>query len=544
VRRAPTPVARAGLSAAVLAAATAAAALHASRAHAAAERTLLAVGSNNGLGHEAPLLHAVDDARRVAALCTELGGVGQSSTRVLADPSPAAVLQAVAALGAAGAGAGAGAGGARPQTVFIYISSHGDDQSLHFGGERLPLGDLQAAVAALPAPLKVMVIDACRSPGMRDKGLERTPSFAVSLPASPGEHEGLVTVLASRRGETAHESARLEGGVFTHYLVSGLRGAADRDGDRRVTLAEAYEFAYGRTLARSVAATGAPQRPEMLLSLRGSGPLVVTQLDPARSRLSLPAGGDAHYFVYTKGSSAVVAEAWGRPEGVTTLALPAGRFVVQRQLGAGHGAAEVGLPFGGESNLTVAAFVPVTPERMLERGGRIELYPHAVGVAGGAISDRDLHLGPAIHAWYGWTRGALMLQGGLGLGGLDYSTIYNTVESRHLEASAGVGRLWAGAWLTGYAIAEAATRIERQRLRDRSVVAPASGPIMSQGHSLGAGPGARLGLSLPLAPRLALITEATARAFLFRNASSRDDDRASWTVAPDFGLRVGVSTAF
>jgi hypothetical protein len=537
VRRAPTPVARAGRAAAVLAAA--AVALHAGRAHAAAERTLLAVGSNNGLGHEAPLLHAVDDARRVAALFTELGGVGQASTRVLADPSPAAVLQAVAALGAAGAGAA----GARPQTIFIYVSSHGDDQSLHFGGERLPLGDLQAAVAALPAPLKIMVIDACRSPGMRDKGLERTPSFAVSLPASPSEHEGLVTVLASRRGETAHESARLEGGVFTHYLVSGLRGAADRDGDRRVTLAEAYEFAYGRTLARSVAATGAPQRPEMLLSLRGSGPLVVTQLDPARSRLSLPAGGDAHYFVYTKGSSAVVAEAWGRPGGVTTLALPAGRFVVQRQLGAGHGAAEVGLPFGGETNLTVAAFVPVAPERMLERGGRIELYPHAVGVAGGAISDRDLHLGPAIHAWYGWTRGALVLQGGLGLGALDYSTVYNTVESRHLEASAGVGRLWAGAWLTGYAIAEAATRIERQRLRDRSVVAPASGSIMSEGHSLGAGPGARLGLSLPLAPRLALITEATARALLFRGASSRDD-RTSWTVAPDFGLRIGVSTAF
>jgi uncharacterized caspase-like protein len=67
---------------------------------------------------------------------------------------------------------------------------------------------------------------------------------------------GLVWLFASDTGEAAQESDELRGALFTHYWVSGLRGAADANGDGRVTLAESYDFAYSQTLYRSAQSSG------------------------------------------------------------------------------------------------------------------------------------------------------------------------------------------------------------------------------------------------------------------------------------------------
>ena len=40
----------------------------------------------------------------------------------------------------------------------------------------------------------------------------------------------------------------LGGSLFTHHLLSAMRGASDSDGDGQVTLFEAYSYAYERTL--------------------------------------------------------------------------------------------------------------------------------------------------------------------------------------------------------------------------------------------------------------------------------------------------------
>ena len=48
---------------------------------------------------------------------------------------------------------------------------------------------------------------------------------------------------------TCEESDLLGGSYFSHHLASGLLGDADRSADGRVTLAEAYAYAYERTVA-------------------------------------------------------------------------------------------------------------------------------------------------------------------------------------------------------------------------------------------------------------------------------------------------------
>ena len=56
---------------------------------------------------------------------------------------------------------------------------------------------------------------------------------------------------SSSENEAAQESERLRGSFFTHALLTGVRGAADASGDGKVTLGEAYQFAFNETLAQT-----------------------------------------------------------------------------------------------------------------------------------------------------------------------------------------------------------------------------------------------------------------------------------------------------
>src|SRR4029453_1016686 len=104
----------------------------------------------------------------------------------------------------------------------VYFSGHADEQGLMLGRELMPYRDLRAAVSAIGADVGITILDACASGAI-------TPS--------------------SSEDEAAQESERLRGSFFTHALLSGLRGAADVSDDGKVTLNEAYQFAFQETLA-------------------------------------------------------------------------------------------------------------------------------------------------------------------------------------------------------------------------------------------------------------------------------------------------------
>jgi uncharacterized caspase-like protein len=54
--------------------------------------------------------------------------------------------------------------------------------------------------------------------------------------------KGRVVLTASRAGEVSEERDDLGHGVFTYYLLEGLKGKADVDGDNFVTVDEAYSY--------------------------------------------------------------------------------------------------------------------------------------------------------------------------------------------------------------------------------------------------------------------------------------------------------------
>jgi len=105
-----------------------------------------------------------------------------------------------------------------------YLMTYGADPS-NMDKEALSVDEVEDLMKASGARRKVVFIDACRSvAGTRDA--EKPRSMADFKAA-----EGLSVLLATRPGAFSYEDPDLSHGVFTYFLLEGMRGkAAGKDG--------------------------------------------------------------------------------------------------------------------------------------------------------------------------------------------------------------------------------------------------------------------------------------------------------------------------
>ncbi len=95
----------------------------------------------------------------------------------------------------------------------------------------------------------IFIADACHSAGITE-GTVSTRGFSnsinVAISTLKATREGWGVVSASRAGEISLESGQWGGGhgVFTHFLLEGLSGKADLEGNKNgiVTIAEAFDY--------------------------------------------------------------------------------------------------------------------------------------------------------------------------------------------------------------------------------------------------------------------------------------------------------------
>ena len=326
-------------------------------------RFVVVVGANVGTASDDPLRYAESDAERFRDLFVELGGVPSDRAYLLLGGKPEGLWRVlsevrgrVAELSRMG----------RSSTVLFYFSGHGDGEALHLPSGLILLSDLRRELAAVPARLQVTMLDACRTGG-RVKGITRGPSVQVAL--GPEGPHGTVELRASSEGEAAQESEELEGAIFTHYLISGLRGAADADADGGITLSELYAYTFRRTLLRSGTAQ-VLQHPELAVDLSGAGEVVLTRPKLSSATLDVPAN-PGRYLIFSMPSSRVVGELSGI--GASRLAVPATRLLVVRRDGEDTRVAELDLTMGGSTRLAEADFRPVAREQLVTRSGRLAL---------------------------------------------------------------------------------------------------------------------------------------------------------------------------
>jgi uncharacterized caspase-like protein len=294
----------------------------------AGRRFALVVGEPDGGPGAVRLRYAERDARRIHAILTEVGGVRPEDARLLLSSGAPAVLKALAELSAEAGRAGA----AGDRTVLlVYYSGHARDGALRLGRGRIPLDELRELLTSAPADVRIGLLDSCRSGAIvRAKGVRPAPSFEVKT-AAPAGPRGLVLVASSSADEDSQESDAIGASYFTHHLASGLLGGADTSGDGRVTLAEAYAYAYARTVGSTASSAAGVQHPVFLYDLGGAGDVVLSDLSPVAGSLLLPAQAQGLYVVLD-GAGRAVAEVAKAAGSERRIALAPGRYLVKKRL--------------------------------------------------------------------------------------------------------------------------------------------------------------------------------------------------------------------
>jgi len=352
----------------------------------AAQRFAVIAGNDEGGQGRARLWFAERDAERVASAVRELGDFSENNVIVLRGKSAEDVRAAVA--GFDGRILRAKAAGERTLLFFFY-SGHAGAAGLELGSSRLRYDDLRALINASPADTRVAVVDACDAGRLtQTKGASFAGTVDFALPAD--EVEGTAFIASSAAGEAAQESAAIGGSFFTHHFEVGLRGAADSDGDGQVTLAEAFRYTSVRTTSGTAATEAGPQHPTYDIRMSGRGDVVLADLRRAEATLRLPPDARATYIV--RGPNNLLAEIPGSPEPLA-LALPAGRYIVERRVPEGHASAEVQLARAEVRVLPELS--PTRYERARQKGGPAPL----VAFAGGgvtAVSLPGFGLAPAL----------------------------------------------------------------------------------------------------------------------------------------------------
>ncbi|MBX7084028.1 MAG: caspase family protein [Nannocystaceae bacterium] len=240
------------------------------RAH--VQRFALVIGSNHTLDRkQAPLRYADDDALKLAAALREAGVEVTTAVRLDHDsqaqhPDATATTEPATRAGVRAAWTAlrermdaAKAAGAQVELLLFY-SGHGDvgpdgQGFLTLDDGKFTRADLFGEVLATsPAAFNHVLVDACRSEQFvlsRGRGRWRSDQAEGGYGDAvkrylDSHHLGAFpntgVIVAHSVDQQTHEWERYHGGIFTHELVSGLRGGADLNGDGHIEYSELGAF--------------------------------------------------------------------------------------------------------------------------------------------------------------------------------------------------------------------------------------------------------------------------------------------------------------
>jgi hypothetical protein len=352
-------------------------------------RYALLVGANQGLAADEPLRFADSDARRMFTLFRDAGGLLPDDAQLIVGADAGRVR---AALDVLRARMGREAG--PTDQLLVYVSSHADGDSLHLSGSQLPVKELVRFLEESPVGVAVMFIDSCRSGrATRVKGLQPVEERLVqwSAPAI----QGRVIVTSSSADELSQESDDIQGSFFTHHLLAGLRGAGDVSRDGRVTLQEAYTYAYGRTVESTLLTRAGSQHPAFLFDLKGQGELVLTAPVSASSQLIITVPEPGEWVVASEEGS-VVLGVFSKGNGPVMLAVPPGGYRLRVRRDESWLETRVTVPVRGVATVDAPLLRKGTLVAMREKGpGR---WRGSLALAGTLTNGSSSHFSSALGA--------------------------------------------------------------------------------------------------------------------------------------------------
>lgn len=141
--------------------------------------------------------------------------------------------------------------------VMMYFSGHGLKGSflpIDFDGADIKVdhAEINAIFEDTDAALKLCIADACHAGSLlASKGMDEW-ALAALYPDLAQIAAGMALFLSSKSDENSLESSGLRQGVFSHFLIRGLKGEADSNQDQLVTIEELYQYVYTQVRAYTV----------------------------------------------------------------------------------------------------------------------------------------------------------------------------------------------------------------------------------------------------------------------------------------------------
>lgn len=142
---------------------------------------------------------------------------------------------------------------AGPQDLVIfYFSGHGLNGSflpIDFDGynNKIMHEEIAAAFNKTKARFKLCLADACHSGSLiAMRSGEPEPALVQFYQTLSKSVSGTALIMSSKADETSLESSGLRQGVFSHFLIRGLKGEADTNKDKVISVEELYNYINGK----------------------------------------------------------------------------------------------------------------------------------------------------------------------------------------------------------------------------------------------------------------------------------------------------------
>ena len=132
---------------------------------------------------------------------------------------------------------------AKPEDkVIFFFSGHGDTNCFIAFDLPITYNDIIQTLKEMKTPKVFFFIDACNSGSVQDVTTEYQWS---------GEAGSSISfMMSSRASEYSFENQWLENGFFTQALLKALRGKADADGNKDITLMECFKYVHADVVMR------------------------------------------------------------------------------------------------------------------------------------------------------------------------------------------------------------------------------------------------------------------------------------------------------
>jgi len=329
------------------------------------QRISLIIGNNQGLMSDVPLKYANHDAERIHQVRSELGGIRKNRNYLLTNQSKQKIVKAMHEI----------KGRIRELKeanldvlLFFYYSGHSDPDAFHINGEKLLIDSVKAFFRLIDADLRVMFVDACYSGNLlREKGSILSEPIKIKL-SDELETKGSAIITSSSPLELSHESENLRGSIFTHHLVTGLRGAADFNKDKHISLMEVYHYTKIRTGQQIFRTKEVRQTPAFDIDLVGKKDISLTNLSEGSSKIYFLDGDGDQYDIVSSTTLDLVAQVTPAKAETVVISLPPDKYLIQKIKGDYLFLKRFDLAWGGDARFSPKKMKAYALESVVSKG--------------------------------------------------------------------------------------------------------------------------------------------------------------------------------